>query len=165
MLDHVYSDAQLTRLKNRDRAVADVIVRSINSGLSLCLFLGSLELNQSGSAVMYRYKDWEPEEYEENQLQFIPKQELRPSSTSAPTLIPLQPITLGKAVNIDVDEELLPKDYFDTQDADEESVEEHTGNEGATFTRWYRRTALLLVLAEQPKTAPAPATSKRQRKK
>lgn len=39
---------------------------------------------------------------------------------------------------------LQGSDYFEQQTPDGEDFEEATGNEGATFTRWYHRTALVV---------------------
>lgn len=45
----------------------------------------------------------------------------------------------------DEDDEILPADYWTDQEADDESVEEATGNEGATVSRQYHRAALVLI--------------------
>ncbi len=140
--------------------------RSIASRrVCVCVYVGTIRLDQSGSAQMEWGGGWEPVDVFERELKFTPLARLEPPSTSVPQV--RSSLTLEEDVSL-ADEDLVQEDYFDQVRADDESIEEHTGNEGATFTRWYQRTALLLVpgmTSIEQGPPPLKQTMKKKRKK
>ena len=133
VLEHQYCEASLSfqSLKNGDRAVADVLARA-QEEVYFDMFVANVNLSQNWSALHYS-SYYGGEDYSAEELI---EEALSANSLKAPD---------GKTIcRIDIDSEyLVPKDFFDGMDPDEESFEEATGNEGATVDKQYNWAALI----------------------
>lgn len=144
ILEHVYTEAQITGFKNRDRAVVDLLLRTIaHHSLDVVLYVGSIRFEESGSARVRYGGDWSPEEVDDSSLVFTPLKLLQPYGTST-AADDDPPLKIKRQIDLST-ADLIQEDYFEGESADDESLEEATGNEGASFNRSYQRTALLLV--------------------
>jgi hypothetical protein len=147
-LEHAYTPAELSfaALKGADAGIAQVVVAAAErAGCAVHLALVSVE--ESGSAEQTggfprsrrgRYDDDEDEDEEFEVIEVGDRQAIaahwcRPDGQPSPlTELPVE------------ENEFSPPLSFDELDPDEEHFHEATGNEGATYERTYRRTALIL---------------------
>ncbi len=133
LLEHQYCEASLSfeSLKNGDRAVADVLTHAQEEE-SFDMFVANIRVNQNWSAS-HRYSYCSTHNYFAED--FIDEE------FSANNLVDVDDKTIPK---IDIDSNyVVPEDFFDDMEPDEESFEEATGNEGATLDKQYNWAALL----------------------
>lgn len=147
ILEHVYSEAQITGFKNRDRAMVDVVLRAIaHSGLPICVFVGKIRRDESGIS-MFGDRD-----IADTQTEFTALTKLQPAGT----LLKLEcDVDEGDCFEFD-EEEVVQENYFENHGPDGESEGSDTGNEGAEFRQWYNATALLFVPATNAPPPPPP---------
>jgi len=124
LLEHKYTPAGLSfnGLKNRDRVVAQLMLQ-VQQELQIGVFLGIVTKEESG-------------DYDE-----VYDSSLRLEDCVGPDDRKLADMSE------DIDRsEILQEDPFDDAEPDHESVEEATGNEGATVSRQYHAAALVFEL-------------------
>lgn len=143
-LEHRYSLAELSfdNLKGQDAAVASVLLAAADPD-EFAVRLASYAHTENGSAeeVYYgRRRRWEePEEVDDYQVV-----DINESTKFIADLV--SPVGAdGDWGSVEVaDGELAPPDCLEDEPWDEDEYSEATGNEGATFERAYRRTALVI---------------------
>lgn len=129
MLEHSYTPDGLSfaGLKNKDRAIAQVLLRA-REEIELDVYLAIVEREENGGGDAY--SGWDISETITTLSEWVT---LDGSKSELPNM------------QVSDDNEILPADYWADQEADDESVEEATGNEGATVSRQYHRAALVLI--------------------
>ncbi len=133
MLEHRYTPAGLSfrGLKNGDRAVAQLL-RQAQEEAQLELYLAIVTRTESGGAEGDSYSGYDLADVDEENVEVDNWIDARDDRAADLPAMPL-----------DDEEEILQPDAFEGLEPDDESVEEATGNEGATIERQYRRAALL----------------------
>ena len=147
-LEHHYTLDSLSfaALKNRDRAVASVVVEAARRA-ECTVHLAMISIEERGAAEptydSYSYRDYDEDDEEEEDVEYeVIEVDEREQSLSdfktpedTPAELPSLPIEEG---------ELWPDDALDDEEPDEDAFYEATGNGGASFERTYRRAALVL---------------------
>jgi hypothetical protein len=143
-LEHQYSLAELAfdKLKGQDAAMASALLAAARPD-EFAVRLATYAQTESGSAeeVYYgRRSRWEaPPEVDDYEVV-----DINDSSRFIADLVsPLGPDGDWGSVDVE-DGELAPPDCLEGEPWDEDEYSEATGNEGASFERAYRRTALVI---------------------
>ena len=154
VLQHAYTEAGLSfhGLKNKDRAVAEVL-RLATKEADLDVHLAVFDRHESGPAECtnydyYRYKRrcWSSDEESDENPDDWSMFEVHECIEYLDTWIGMDDKRkkLGRMV-IDVETEVFQDENpFGDWEPNECSVEECSGNEGATMERWYSQAALVL---------------------
>ena len=131
LLEHRYCEVSLSfkLLKNRDRAVADVLVKA-KAEVNFDVYVGHINLTECWAAENYGDGDYEEIECCEE-------------SVSVRSLKGCDGEHALSEVEIDK-KSFVPKNFFETIDPDQKEFEEATGNEGASVDKQYNWTALLI---------------------
>ena len=131
-LEHSYTDAQCgwSDLKGADSTMIDALVQSN----VFDLFLVSVTNTENGDDDSgdigdqeIEYTNWKPFD----DLQGLPPQRI------------LDMIHKKRSYEVESEEWVQGEDYFYDEDADQSEHEGFTGNEGAPYTRWYHRMAVV----------------------
>ena len=139
LLEHKYCEASLSfqLLKNRDRAVADVLSKA-KAEMDFDLYVGQIKFTEHWSVDNHERGLYIPLQCEDAS---VCVEHLRAFGGE---------YTLS---HIDIDKEsFVQEDFFDTMDPDEQEYEEATGNEGASLDKQYNWAALLLWPTEKRMT-------------
>lgn len=133
MLEHSYTPDGLSfeGLKNKDRAVAQVLLRA-REEIELDVYLAIVEREETGGGDGDSRSGWDIVDPEA-------------VTTLSTWVTPDESEAELPEMKITDEDEIMPTDYWADQEADDESVEEATGNEGATVSRQYHRAALVLI--------------------
>lgn len=148
-MQHEYTPAGLSVnvLKNKDRAMAQVLQEAIK-GQDFDMYLALLKYTKSGGADTtsyygdYKMMDVDDEEF--NLYSFVGVHGERPD-ISVPIDESGKPREISKNAQLTnfYTKDIYPADTFEG-DADSESVEEATGNEGASMELRYHRAVIVL---------------------
>ena len=131
LLEHRYCEVSLSfnLLKNRDRAVADVLTKA-KAEVNFDVYIGHINLTECWAAENYGDGDYEEIECCE---ECVSVRSLKGCDGEHA----LSEVEIGKKT-------FVPKNFFETIDPDKNEFEEATGNEGASVDKQYNWTALLL---------------------
>ena len=133
LLEHRYCEVSLSLsfklLKNRDRAVADVLVKA-KAEVNFDVYIGHINLTECWAAENYGDGDYEETECCEE-------------SVSVRSLKGCDGEHALSEVEIDK-KSFVPKNFFETIVPDQKEFEEAIGNEGASVDKQYNWTALLM---------------------
>ncbi|KAG2381281.1 hypothetical protein C9374_006270 [Naegleria lovaniensis] len=139
MLEHEYTQAGLSFdvLKGSDEAIVSAITNANRDGQLVGCALGIVKKVESGSASCSGYSYYGGGDFEMDEVYDV-------------TLSLTHCVGMDNKVNTNLrsvgiaDKEIFPRDVWKELEADGESVEEATGNEGATMERRYHQAVIIL---------------------
>jgi len=136
MLEHKYCEASLSfqMLKNGDRALAEVLLQA-KKEIEFDLYLSIVNFTEHFSATYYGRGKYTIDGYGDDEF-------------SANCLTAYDGEKLSSSVKLEIDS-MFPQNFFDDIDPDDETVQEATGNEGATVDKFYHWAALLIWPAKK----------------